>query len=129
MRTDILVDTHIILWVRIMPERLTLAERRTLDEARWRYISAVSLWETAILAALGRVSQDERLFTVPDGFELLPVLPQHCRNLVELPQRHRDPFDRMLIAQARAERLTLLTRDRAILEYRSDGAEIVSLGG
>ena len=64
--------------------------------------------------ALDRVARDERLLVVPDGFDLLPVLPDHCQALVPLPPRHRDPFDRMLIAQARAERLALLTRDRAI---------------
>jgi PIN domain nuclease of toxin-antitoxin system len=85
----------------------------------------VTLWEIAILTGLGRVARDDRLLDVPDGFDLLPVLAHHCRALIELPHRHRDPFDRMLIAQARAERLTLLTRDRAIIDYGADGAELV----
>jgi PIN domain nuclease of toxin-antitoxin system len=51
----------------------------------------------------------------PDGFDLLPVLPDHCQALVALPRLHCDPFDRMLIAQARTEHLALLTRDRAIV--------------
>ena len=100
--------------------------RRTLDDARSCYVSAVSLWEIAILMALNRVTQDERLLAVPDGFELLPLLPDHCRSLVTLPQRHRDPFDRMLIAQARAERLSLLTRDRAIIAYGTAGANVLT---
>ena len=128
MIAAILVDTHLILWARIAPERLTIGERRALDDARLCYISAVSLWEIAILMALDRVARDQRLLSIPDGFELLPVLPDHCRALVALPQRHRDPFDRMLIAQARAEHLALLTRDRAIIEYGAAGADVVTFG-
>jgi PIN domain nuclease of toxin-antitoxin system len=92
-------------------------------------MSAVSLWEIAILMALDRVARDQRLSAVPDGFDLLPVLPDHCRALVALPRRHRDPFDRMLIAQARAERLALLTRDRAIIAYGAAGADVVTFDG
>ena len=126
MIAGLLVDTHLVLWARIMPEKLTAGERRTVDEARSCYVSAVSLWEIAILMVLKRVAQDERLLAVPDGFELLPLLPDHCRSLVALPQRHRDPFDRMLIAQARAEHLSLLTRDRAIIAYGDAGADVVT---
>jgi PIN domain nuclease of toxin-antitoxin system len=122
----ILVDTHLVLWARIAPERLTNGERRALDDARSCYVSAVSLWEIAILMALERIAQDQRLLAVPDGFDLLPVLPDHCKALVALPRRHRDPFDRMLIAQARAEHLALLTRDRAIIAYGAAGAEVVT---
>ena len=82
MIAAVLVDTHLVLWARIAPERLTAGERRTLDDARSCYVSAVSLWEIAILIGLGRVAQDERLVAVPDGFELLPLLPDHCRSLV-----------------------------------------------
>jgi len=92
----LLVDTNLVLWARIAPERLTTGEQRALDDARSCYVSAVSLWEIAILMALGRIAQDQRLLTVPDGFDLLPVLPDHCKALVALPQLHRDPFDGML---------------------------------
>ena len=129
MIAALLVDTHLVLWARIAPERLTTGERCALDDARSCYMSAVSLWEIAILMALDRVARDERLLVVPDGFDLLPVLPDHCRALVALPRRHRDPFDRMLIAQARAERLALLTRDRAIIDYGSEGADVVTFDG
>jgi PIN domain nuclease of toxin-antitoxin system len=122
----ILVDTHLVLWARVAPERLTTEERRALDDARSCYISAVSLWEIAILMALDRVARDQRLLAVPDGFDLLPVLPDHCKTLVALPRQHRDPFDRMLIAQARAEHLPLLTRDKAIIAYGAAGADVVT---
>jgi PIN domain nuclease of toxin-antitoxin system len=111
LRSAILVDTHIVLWARITPQRLSRRERQTLDSASVRYVSAVTLWEIAILISLGRVAADERLLEVADGYELLPVRPDHCKALIALPRRHRDPFDRMLIAQARCENLTLLTRD------------------
>src|ERR1700739_4760021 len=117
MIAAILVDTHLVLWARIAPDRLTTGERRALDDARSCYISAVSLWEIAILMALDRVAQDQRLLMVPDGFDLLPVLPDHCKALVALPRLHRDPFDRMLIAQARGEHLGLLTRGKALSAY------------
>ena len=97
MIAALLVDTHLVLWARVAPERLTAGERRALDDARSCYMSAVSLWEIAILMALDRVAQDQRLLMVPEGFELLPVLPDHCKALVALPRRHRDPFDRMLM--------------------------------
>jgi len=125
LTTAILVDTHIILWVQIAPQRLTAGERRALDDARSRFVSAVTLWETAILMALGRVAADHRLLDIPDGFDLLPVRADHCKALLALPRRHRDPFDRMLMAQARGEHLALLTRDKAIIDYGSDGARVL----
>jgi PIN domain nuclease of toxin-antitoxin system len=124
----ILVDTHLVLWARIAPERLTIRERRALDDARSCYVSAASLWEIAILMSLDRIGRDPRLLGVPDGFELLPVLPDHCEALVALPALHRDPFDRMLIAQARVEHLVLLTRDQAIIDYGAAGANVLGLG-
>ena len=129
MIAALLVDTHLVLWARVAPERLTAGERRALDDARSCYMSAVSLWEIAILMALDHVARDERLLAVPDGFDLLPVLPDHCKALVTLPPRHRDPFDRMLIAQARAEHLALLTRDKAIIAYGAAGADVVTFEG
>ena len=129
MIAAILVDTHLVLWARIAPERLTGRERSALDGARSCYVSAVSIWEIAILMSLDRIGRDPRLLAVPDGFDLLPVLPDHCEALVAPPTLHRDPFDRMLIAQARAERLALLTRDRAIIAYGTAGADVVTFGG
>jgi PIN domain nuclease of toxin-antitoxin system len=122
----LLVDTPLVLWARIAPERLNGGERRALDNARSCYVSAVSLWEIAMLMTLGRIAHDPRLLVVPDGFELVPILPDHCKALIALPKQHRDPFDRMLIAQARAERLPSLTRDRAFLAYGGAGAGLVT---
>jgi PIN domain nuclease of toxin-antitoxin system len=70
-----------------------------------------------ILIGLGRIENDERLLEVPAGYRLLPITSAHCKTFAGLPQHHKDPFDRMLIAQAVCERLCLLTRDRAIMAY------------
>ena len=117
MTTAILIDTHFILWLRTRPHSLTFGERGTIENADFRYVSIVSLWEIAILLAKRRIPGDEQLLETPQGFELLPIRPAHCRVAIGLPQHHGDPFDRMLIAQAQSERLPLLTRDRAIAAY------------
>ena len=129
MTQAVLVDTHILIWVRAAQHRLAGWERQVLDSARLRYVSSATLWEIAILMTLGRVAEDERLLDLPGGFDLLPIRPEHCKALTTLPRLHRDPFDRMLIAQARVENLPLLTRDRRIIAYGADGARIMSPAG
>jgi PIN domain nuclease of toxin-antitoxin system len=76
----VLVDTHLVLWTTIAPERLATGERRALDNARSCYVSVVSIWEIAILMTLNRIARDERLLRIPDGFDLLSVLPDHCKH-------------------------------------------------
>jgi PIN domain nuclease of toxin-antitoxin system len=123
--TGILIDTHIFLWMRTSPRRLSGREQDAVKTAAARYVSIVSLWETGILMSLRRVAADDRLFLAPAGFELLTILPEHCAAVSSLPQRHRDPFDRMLVAQAKTEKLVLITRDRALLAYRSVGLSVL----
>jgi PIN domain nuclease of toxin-antitoxin system len=127
MTMAILIDTHILLWLRAAPDRLTENERRAIEKAPCRYISAVSSWEIATLIGLDRIENDHRLFDLPMGFDLLPVTPGHCKTLLELPSLHRDPFDRMLIAQARTDALLLLTRDSKIISYGRAGAATANL--
>jgi PIN domain nuclease of toxin-antitoxin system len=119
MTDAVLVDTHILVWARIEPEKLTAGERKTLDAAPRRYVSAATLWEIAILIGLGRLGRNAKLLEVPEGFALLPILPEHLAMLLELPFRHRDPFDRILIAQAQSEGLSLLTRDATMARYET----------
>ena len=118
MKGGLLVDTHILLWTRIEPEKLTAGEHRLLVSAEVRYVSAASLWEFAILIGRGRIEADERLLEVPTGYDLLAILPAHCKIVARLPHLHRDPFNRMLVAQAQYERVPLLTRDRTMMSYR-----------
>ncbi|MDE1146370.1 MAG: type II toxin-antitoxin system VapC family toxin [Azospirillaceae bacterium] len=117
MSKAVLLDTHIYLWLRTDSARLTQDERAHIDQAVIRYVSAVSLWEIALLMGLGRIDDDARLFTLPHGIDLLLVTPAHCQAVLALPAIHRDPFDRMLIAQSRVDNLALLTRDGKILSY------------
>jgi PIN domain nuclease of toxin-antitoxin system len=124
MTSGVLVDTHIVLWSRTEPEELTDGERRVIDAAPVRYVSCVTLWEFGILIGLGRIEAREGLFAVPEGYELLPISAAHCRSVSRLPRHHRDPFDRMLVAQAQTEQVALLTRDRAMLGY-ADHATIL----
>lgn len=125
MTAALLLDTHILLWVRAAPDRLLPVERALIDGASLRLISAVSLWEIATLMGLGRIANDQALLDVPAGFELLPIQPEHCAVYAALPRLHRDPFDRMLIAQSRCEQVPLLTRDKMIPLYGEEGALLV----
>lgn len=122
MTVPILIDTHFVIWFRTRPHTLTRGEQAALDTATARFVSAVSLWELAILVGLGRLPVDSRWQEIPQGFELLPIRPEHCGALIELPRLHGDPFDRMLIAQARSEQITLLTRDRIVAAYNTHAA-------
>jgi PIN domain nuclease of toxin-antitoxin system len=117
---DILLDSHILLWALLEPEKVS-ATNISLMRKRENviFISAVSLAEIRIKQAIGKL-------TVPENFDdeihagnyvLLPLLPEHTAALASLPLHHRDPFDRMLIAQAIAENLTLITADKDILKY------------
>ncbi|TSD93137.1 type II toxin-antitoxin system VapC family toxin [Skermania sp. ID1734] len=90
-----------------------------IDDETEVYASAVTAWEVAIKQQLGRLTADEDLASVIEGSDLqpLPITLRHACVVSGLPLIHRDPFDRMLVAQARAERLTLLTRDRQLAAY------------
>lgn len=129
MTASILIDTHILIWLRTAADRLRAEERRVMDTAARRLVSVVSLWEIAMLASLGRISDDPHLFEAPRGFDLLSVESGHCRAMAALPRRHGDPFDRMLIAQAKSEGLALLTRDLAFAPYAAEGVNILGAAG
>ena len=126
MPKAVLLDTHIFLWMRVDPGKLTERERSAIDSAPRCAVSVVSFWEIALLVSLGRIGNDSQLFSVPQGIDLLPLLTDHCVELIVLPQFHRDPFDRMLIAQARVEGLTLVTRDTKIISYGRGGASVLT---
>jgi PIN domain nuclease of toxin-antitoxin system len=118
--TEVLIDTHFVLRLRMEPLKLSQQERDVLDAALTVYVSTVSLWEIAILLGRGRIPHgDDRLLNIPPGTDLLPIELSHCKALVALPPLHRDPFDRMLIAQAQSEQIPLLTRDQAMRTYHA----------
>ena len=94
-----------------------MEEKAALSDASIRFVSVVTLWEIATLMRLGRVANDDKLLDLPTAFDLLPVHPEHCREYAKLQQIHRDPFDRMLIAQAHSEGFLLLTADERVALY------------
>ena len=114
-----LADTHILLWYWYAPERLSNSHRNLIETATGIHVSMASVWEMAIKASKGKLTVPTPLSQAieTDGFELLPIRPAHIEAVRTLPQHHGDPFDRMLIAQAQAERLSVLSVDRNFAAY------------
>jgi PIN domain nuclease of toxin-antitoxin system len=116
----LLLDTHIMLWAMQDSRSLSTMARKILRGAEAVHVSAASLWEIAIKVSLGKLSVDlEQLEQKlgDGGFLPLPISWTHAAQLRQLPPLHRDPFDRMLIAQALSEPLRLLTHDAALAAY------------
>ena len=120
----LLLDTHVVLWWQTDDRRLGRQARKAIATADIVWVSAVSGWEASIKAAQGRLRLDEkfRILVAADDFTELPVSLAHAERLLELPPHHTDPFDRLLVAQALAEKATLVTHDRAIEPY---GAPVI----
>jgi PIN domain nuclease of toxin-antitoxin system len=121
----VLLDTHALLWWVTDDPRLSKEARTAILNADVA-VSVVSLWEIEIKRGMGRIDVDTRELIrevgQTEGFRMLEIRPTHVLTLGELPLLHRDPFDRMLIAQAIRDRLTLVTRDEAIHRYEVDVA-------
>ena len=115
----ILLDTHLLLWAISEPRKLSAQARRRIEEADV-FVSAASIWEVSIKSALGKLAADpaEVLAEIePAGFYLLPVTGDHAAAVAKLRPLHNDPFDRMLVAQAKTEPLLLLTNDSVLTSY------------
>lgn len=115
----VVIDTHVLLWALLDPQRLSRRERELIDDNEV-LVSAASIWEVGIKSAIGRLDCDPRqiLETLePAGFKNLGISGLHAVVAASLPRLHGDPFDRMLIAQAQAESALLLTRDDALTAY------------
>jgi PIN domain nuclease of toxin-antitoxin system len=120
---DLLLDTHVILWALADDRRLGRAARKHIVAAKNNvFVSAVSLWEITLKRARGKLR-------IPDDlgeqlglarFAELPLQWRHCQQLAELPRLHDDPFDRMLLAQALCDDLTLVTPDEKVLAYAAN---------
>ena len=123
---QILLDTHMLLWWLADDSRLPKRARTLMADPTNRLtVSAVTAWEIAIKQALGKVTIDGNLEQAvhEQGFAVLPVSLPHAAETLMLPTIHRDPFDRMLVAQARVESLPLLTVDPHILQYPANVIE------
>ncbi len=119
----LLLDTHILLWAANEPKRLSSAARRLIaDEENELLFSAASVWEVAIKRGLGRDDflADARLLRrslLDNGYNELPIVSEHVVAIASLPPIHKDPFDRLLVAQATVEGITLLTLDPFVAQY------------
>jgi PIN domain nuclease of toxin-antitoxin system len=119
----LLVDTQLLLWAAGQVEKVPAAARELLeDESNDVLFSAASLWEIAIKSSLGRDSfQVEprvlRRNLLDNGYVELPVTSEHAVGIDVLPRLHNDPFDRLLLAQAMVEGMTLLTADSQLAQY------------
>jgi PIN domain nuclease of toxin-antitoxin system len=119
---QLLLDTHAFIWWRENNSRLGADARRRIASASIVFISVASAWEAAIKIALGklRLPGSFEAGVAASGFDKLPIAFRHAEAVATLPRHHNDPFDRMLVAQAIAERLTLVTHDRHFAPYGID---------
>jgi PIN domain nuclease of toxin-antitoxin system len=116
----LLADSHVLIWWAENPARLTPAARAAIaDPANEVLMSAASLWEIGLKVAKGKLAVPANFAAVlrADGFVDLPIHARHAERALTLPPVHGDPFDRMLIAQAMDEGLTLVSRDRWVAAY------------
>ena len=120
---SLLVDTQLVLWAAYEPKRLNpTARARITDEGNCPHVSAASIWEVVVKAGLGRSDfrvdpSALRLGLARNGWAELPVRTSHALEVAKLPLHHSDPFDRILVAQARREGWPLLTADRVLERY------------
>ena len=120
----LLLDTQVWLWLALDPERVSADVRAVIGSVDTEiYVSVATLWEVVIKMSLGRLMLTDPAETFwqrqtgDSGMAVLAVRPEHVLDVAALPHIHRDPFDRMLVAQARVERLTLVTADRTMRAY------------
>jgi len=116
-----LLDTHTLLWglydsSELSPQVIQIMNNETC------FISIASLWEMAIKSSLGKLDLSQPIPVIFSkckeyGIEMIPIKPEHCQTVMNLPFKHKDPFDRIIIAQATEENLTILTKDAYISLY------------
>ena len=117
--TRILLDTQLVLWALAGHKRLPREARRLIDGAEV-FVSAASIWEMTIKSALGKLDADAAAINealAPSGFEALDVSGEHAAYVARLAPHHRDPFDRLLIAQSALEALVFVTSDQQLAPY------------
>jgi PIN domain nuclease of toxin-antitoxin system len=115
----LLLDTHVVLWWLSDDDKLSVGVKDLIDTELEVYVSGASLWEISIKTAAGKLTMPTDWLDVvgQSGLLELPIRAQHAAEAGRLPPLHRDPFDRMLVAQAQCERLTLVSRDQQIHAY------------
>jgi PIN domain nuclease of toxin-antitoxin system len=115
----LLLDSHVALWWLADDVQLSAAARAAIAGADEVYVSVVTPWELGIKRASGKIDLPDDLVPklISAGFEMLPIQAEHAGAAPELPAHHRDPFDRMLVAQAVAEHLVLVSADQQLAMY------------
>lgn len=116
---DILVDTHILLWQSGGSEKISIERRQILDDPNnHKFISVASIWEIAIKQNKGKLKIQKSIYDlIPDDTKIIGIELSHINQLQNLPFHHRDHFDRMIIAQARVENLSLMSNDKVFANY------------
>jgi PIN domain nuclease of toxin-antitoxin system len=120
---NFLLDTHVLLWAAGSPDRLSLAARDLIDDTSHNvFFSVASIWEITIKESLNRddFRADARLLRrglLDNGYNEINITSEHCLAVKSLPMLHRDPFDRLLVAQMMIEGFTLLTVDALVSQY------------
>ncbi len=117
---DLLLDTHVFLWWDSADPQLGTAARNAIaDPDNTVFVSAASVWEIAIKRQIGRIfyTASPSAAITQNGFVPLPIIPEHAEHIETLPALHKDPFDRVLVAQARLTSMTLVTADSAVAAY------------
>lgn len=115
-----LLDTHVILWWFTTPEQINKTALKIIkDKTNTIFLSSVSFWEMAIKQSIGRLTMPHNLLETAskEGFKMLPIFPEECLGITDLPSIHSDPFDRLLVVQSKLHDLVLITRDKKILDY------------
>lgn len=121
----LLVDTHVIYWILYSPDVIRRAAKTAIQKSETTYVSLVSFWEVAIKVRAGKMKASSMLDGGPEslgrfGFQSLSIDYLHVHKTLELPLHHRDPFDRLLIAQAKVEGLTIISNDAVFDRYGVD---------
>jgi PIN domain nuclease of toxin-antitoxin system len=115
-----LLDTHAILWWFTTPEKINKKAQKIIrDKSNKIFLSSVSFWEMAIKKSIGRLTLPHNLLeaVAAENFKILPIMPDEALGVADLPMIHADPFDRLLIIQAKLLDLIIITHDEKISEY------------
>jgi PIN domain nuclease of toxin-antitoxin system len=114
-----LLDSHVLIWLDTGDARLSAVALERLRQSRERFLSAATAWELALKQAAGKLKLDASISSTLSAFGLLelPVSIRHGEWAARLPPHHRDPFDRLLLAQAQLEGLILVSADRKLAQY------------
>ena len=120
---QLLIDTHILIWFLEGNSLLSTKRQKLISASQNKiYVSIASLWELAIKISIGKITLSKSLFQIiqqldAENIEILPILPQHVLEVETMPFHHRDPFDRIIIAQAQVESLALMSDDGEFAKY------------